>query len=114
MEYIIYAHILRGEVYQVGDFCSVALWMPPGRNMDDMWTVLRSGMWRLWYKLSVEGRGRFFSEFIPLLHHTKYVLRKRVGVMVERTYWGSEMLRVGTWCTLGRGQRPGEGDTRAS
>ena len=26
MEYITYAHILNGEVYQIGDFGAVALW----------------------------------------------------------------------------------------
>lgn len=26
MEYLTYAHILYGEVYQVGDFGAVALW----------------------------------------------------------------------------------------
>jgi hypothetical protein len=38
--------------------------------MDDWWTLLRSGMWRLYYKLSTEGRIRFYSEFLPLLHDT--------------------------------------------
>jgi ribosomal protein S18 acetylase RimI-like enzyme len=46
--------------------------MPPGKNMDDTLTVLRSGMWRLFYKLSSEGRARFFSEFLPLLHDAKH------------------------------------------
>lgn len=39
--------------------------------MDDYLTILRSGMWRLWYKLSTEGKTRFFDEFFPLLHDTK-------------------------------------------
>jgi hypothetical protein len=26
MEYITYAHILNGEVYEIGDFGAVALW----------------------------------------------------------------------------------------
>lgn len=29
MEYLTYAHILYGEVYQVGDFGAVALWYVP-------------------------------------------------------------------------------------
>jgi GNAT superfamily N-acetyltransferase len=45
--------------------------MPPGENMDDLLTILRSGMWRLNYELSKEGRKRFFDEFLPLLHDTK-------------------------------------------
>ena len=45
--------------------------MPPGANMDDWRTQLRSGMWRLHYKLSTEGKTRFFNEFLPLLHDTK-------------------------------------------
>ena len=39
--------------------------------MDDIWTLMRSGMWRLQYKLSAEGKRRFFNEFLPLLHDTK-------------------------------------------
>ena len=45
--------------------------MPPGQNMDDTLTILRSGMWRLSYQLSREGRKRFFEEFLPLLNDTK-------------------------------------------
>ena len=39
--------------------------------MDDLYTILRSGMWRLHYRLSPEGKTRFFKEFLPLLHDTK-------------------------------------------
>lgn len=46
--------------------------MPPGKNMDDFLTILRSGMWRLNYRLSAEGKRRFFTEFLPLLHDTKH------------------------------------------
>jgi len=72
MEYVTYAHCLQGLVLTVGDnFDCVALWLPPGKNIDDWLTVLRSGMWRLSWKLSREGKVRFFDEFLPLLHHTK-------------------------------------------
>lgn len=40
--------------------------------MDDLWTIIRSGMWRLWYKLSREGSTRFNKEFLPLLHTVKH------------------------------------------
>ncbi|KAF2009982.1 hypothetical protein BU24DRAFT_356960 [Aaosphaeria arxii CBS 175.79] len=72
MEYVTYAHILKGLVTTVDEFKAVALWMPPGQDMDDLWTVLRSGMWRLNYRLSAEGKRRFFNEFLPLLHDTKH------------------------------------------
>lgn len=72
MEYITYAHLLKGLVVSAGpDYDCVALWMPPTQNMDDYLTLLRSGMWRLTYQLSPLGRGRFFNEFLPLLNHTK-------------------------------------------
>lgn len=45
--------------------------MPPGKNMDDLYTIFRSGMWRLKYQLSPEGRHRFFNEFLPLLGDSK-------------------------------------------
>lgn len=46
--------------------------MPPGQNMDDYLTIFRSGMWRLNYRLSSEGKVRFFQEFMPLLHDTMH------------------------------------------
>ena len=46
--------------------------MPPGQTMDDYLTICRSGMWRLNYRLSPEGKRRFFTEFLPLLHDTMH------------------------------------------
>lgn len=46
--------------------------------MDDYLTIFRSGMWRLNYQLSGEGKHRFFNEFFPLLHDTK------AQIMAER------------------------------
>lgn len=40
--------------------------------MDDYLTMFRSGMWRLNYRLSAEGKRRFFQEFLPLLHDTMH------------------------------------------
>ena len=39
--------------------------------MDDSWTMFRCGMWTLKWKLSTEGKARWFEEFLPLLHKTK-------------------------------------------
>lgn len=67
-EYITYATCLKGLVTTVGpNYDCVALWNPPGKNVDGLFTLLRSGLWRLHYQLSKEGRERFFKEFIPLL-----------------------------------------------
>ncbi|KAG9781334.1 putative N-acetyltransferase [Exophiala dermatitidis] len=74
MEYVTYAHCLNGLVLAVGEndnYDCVALWLPPGKNIDDWFTILRSGMWRLNFQLSKEGKVRFFDEFLPLLHRTK-------------------------------------------
>ena len=72
MEYLTYAHCLKGLVTTVGpDYDAVALWLPPGKNVGDVLTILRSGMWRLRFKLSKEGKDRFFTEFLPLLEDTK-------------------------------------------
>ena len=45
--------------------------MPPGSDIDDWFTMFKSGMWRLRYQLSTEGCKRFFTEFLPLLSRTK-------------------------------------------
>ena len=44
--------------------------------MDDWITIVRSGMYKFRYKLSKEGRKRFFDEFLPLLHNTKLEVMK--------------------------------------
>jgi GNAT superfamily N-acetyltransferase len=65
--------------------------MPPGKNMDDWWTIFRSGLWRLYYKLSHEGKARFYSEFLPLLHRTKHeVLKERDDQSLYLVYIGSK------------------------
>jgi hypothetical protein len=72
LEYVTYAHCVKGLVTTIGhDYDCVALWMPPGKNMDDWFTIFRSGMWRLHFQFSSEGKKRFFDEFLPLLHTTK-------------------------------------------
>ncbi|EMF09615.1 uncharacterized protein SEPMUDRAFT_151572 [Sphaerulina musiva SO2202] len=72
MEYITYAHLLKGLVVSAGpNYDCVALWMPPGKDIDGYSTLFRSGLWRLHYQLSRVGRTRFFHEFLPLLTTTK-------------------------------------------
>ena len=51
--------------------------MPPGKNMDDWITEIRSGIYKFHYKLSKQGRKRFFDEFLPLLHNTKHEVLKQ-------------------------------------
>ncbi|KAK8090935.1 gcn5-related n-acetyltransferase-like protein [Apiospora phragmitis] len=73
MNYIVAAHCYSGVVTTIGaDYDGVALWLPPGGTMDDWWTTLRSGMWRLYWQLSPEGRRRYYGELLPLLHDTKH------------------------------------------
>ncbi|MCJ1448583.1 MAG: hypothetical protein MMC23_009100 [Stictis urceolatum] len=81
-ECVVYAHILSGLALgtpspsRPGDFDAVALWMPPGKNMDDFFTMIRSGFWQLKWRYSKIGRVRFFDEFLPLLHLTKKQVMK--------------------------------------
>lgn len=64
--------------------------MPPGNNMDDIFTIIRSGMWRLNFELSKEGRKRFFNEFLPLLGDTKLqVMGDRDGDSYYLVYLGT-------------------------
>ncbi|KAK8212078.1 hypothetical protein IWZ01DRAFT_254536 [Phyllosticta capitalensis] len=72
MECITYCHIAQGMVTTIGpDYGGVALWMPPNSSDMGLTTFFRSGMWRLYYRLCREGRQRFFTEFMPLLHDIK-------------------------------------------
>jgi len=92
IRYVTAAHCYKGIVTTIGpNYDAVALWMPPGQNMDDWWTILRSGMWRLYYKLSSEGKKRFYSEFLPLLHHTKHeIMGERDDDSYYLVYLGSK------------------------
>ncbi|EWC45361.1 hypothetical protein DRE_00760 [Drechslerella stenobrocha 248] len=43
-EYVVAAHCMHGLVLSIGEnHEGVALWMPPGRDYDDFWSILRSG-----------------------------------------------------------------------
>ena len=122
MKYIIKAHLMRGLVMGIGStqpitgpasgkrmfkpvdplnpsseesFDAVALWMPPGANMDDICTILRSGLWRLNYQFTREGRKRFFNEFFPLLHETKL------------NVFGTPEADAKSWYLVYLGARPG-------
>jgi GNAT superfamily N-acetyltransferase len=58
--------------------------------LDGWWTLFRSGMWRLYYKLSAEGRTRFHTEFLPLMHDTLIdVLGPRAHDCYYLVYLGS-------------------------
>jgi len=67
--------------------------MPPGKENDDWLTIFRSGMWRLFYKLSTEGKIRFYKEFLPLLHDTAHEVLQP---------WGGE-----AWYLVYLGTKPG-------
>lgn len=59
--------------------------------MDDTLTMFRSGMWRLYYQLSREGKKRFFTEFLPLMHDTKTsILRERDNNSWYLVYLGTK------------------------
>lgn len=65
--------------------------LAPGADIDGFWTILRSGLWRLYYKLSAEGKKRFFDEFMPLLHDTKHdVMAERDNDSYYLVYLGSK------------------------
>jgi GNAT superfamily N-acetyltransferase len=73
MEAVVYSHLLDGMVTTIGDdYGCVALWMPPGANGDSFSTLLRSGMWKLQFLMSREGRERWFKYFMPTLHDIKH------------------------------------------
>jgi len=92
IRYLTAAHCYKGIVTTIGpNYDAVALWLPPGTNVDSFWTILRSGLWRLYYKLSVEGKKRFFEEFLPLLHDTKHdVMGERDDDSYYLVYLGSK------------------------
>ncbi|KAH6856545.1 GCN5-related N-acetyltransferase-like protein [Chaetomium sp. MPI-CAGE-AT-0009] len=82
LTYTVASHCMSGLVTAVGAECDcVALWVPPGKHLDGWWTQLRSGMWRLYFQLSPEGKKRYFDEILPRLHEAK------VQVLGDRDAW---------------------------
>lgn len=72
MTYIAAAHFIKGIVTTIGpEHDCVSVWLPPGIDVDGWWIALRSGLWRMYYLLSAEGRKRYFQELLPLLHDAK-------------------------------------------
>lgn len=71
--------------------------MPPSTTIDDLSTLFLSGMWRLHYRLSHEGKRRFFNEFLPLLHDTKAAT---LGARDPRSWY---LVYIGA-CARGRGK----------
>lgn len=65
--------------------------MPPG-SVDNGWlTILRSGMWRLYYQLTAEGWSRYYDELMPLLHDTKHeVMGERDNDCYYLVYLGTK------------------------
>ncbi|KAK3948448.1 hypothetical protein QBC32DRAFT_381369 [Pseudoneurospora amorphoporcata] len=91
MTYAVAMHCLNGLVTTIGpEYDSVALWLPPGRDLDSWWVLFRSGAWRLYYQLSAEGRKRYFDEVVPLLHDTKS------AVLGERDHDAWYLVYLGT------------------
>ncbi|KAJ4414480.1 hypothetical protein N0V85_003131 [Neurospora sp. IMI 360204] len=91
MTYAVAMHCLNGLVTTIGpEYDSVALWLPPGRDLDSWWVLFRSGAWRLYYQLSPEGRKRYFDEVVPLLHDTK------AAVLGERDHDAWYLVYLGT------------------
>lgn len=92
MTYITASHCYDGLVTTIGpDHDGVALWMPPG-SVDNGWlTILRSGMWRLYYQLTAEGWSRYYDELMPLLHDTKHeVMGERDNDCYYLVYLGTK------------------------
>ncbi|KFZ10429.1 hypothetical protein V502_08123 [Pseudogymnoascus sp. VKM F-4520 (FW-2644)] len=53
LHYMVAAHCYQGFVTTIGpNYDAVALWLPPGKGIDDWWTILRSGT-----KPSARGKG---------------------------------------------------------
>ncbi|KAK6705786.1 hypothetical protein SNK05_009665 [Fusarium graminearum] len=91
MTYMVAAHCYKGIVTTIGsDYEAVALWLAPGQQMDDWWTSIRSGMWKLNYQLSAEGRRRYYDEMLPVLDQTK------VEVMGQRDKDSYYLVYIGT------------------
>lgn len=70
--YVLWSHMMYGLALVPGeDLNAIALWLPDGRHLDDWSAMLRSGLWRLFFKFKKYGRRNFFSGFLPSLRANK-------------------------------------------
>ncbi len=93
MTYFVGAVAMNGMVTTIGpDYEGVALWLPPGRDLDSWWTALRSGLWRLRLQLPAACRRRYYAELLPLLHATKQEVMGGQGGVDDSYY----LLYLGT------------------
>ncbi|EEB06575.1 hypothetical protein SJAG_01619 [Schizosaccharomyces japonicus yFS275] len=63
-DYIAYAFIMSGTVYEIDGFKGVALWAGPGQDPYSTYTVLRSGLWRCVYRVPKEVVCRYTDEYL--------------------------------------------------
>ena len=99
MNAMTYAHVKFGTAHAIGNgnggtYDAVALWMPPGIEMDSYLAMLKSGvLWKgikTFRMLSKEGRHRLFKEFFSLLTITKVeVLKERDPLSWYLVYLGT-------------------------
>ncbi|KAL1901163.1 hypothetical protein Cpir12675_000652 [Ceratocystis pirilliformis] len=72
MTYISSYYFFTGQVVSIGpDYESIAMWVRPGEHEDGWWTVMRSGLWKLKFQLSREGKRRYYKEIVPSLDRLK-------------------------------------------
>lgn len=77
-EAYVYSHMLKGLVVGIRSengesFETVAVWAKPDSgNMEDAWTLLRSGYLKYAWLTGAEGRDRLFKGLFPLLHNTSH------------------------------------------
>lgn len=103
-----YSHMLKGLVVGIRSedgkrFETVAVWArPDSGNMENFWTLVRSGYLKYAWLTGAEGRDRLFNGLFPLLHKTSHEVLGQA--------------QTNTWSLIYLGSTPearGKGNARA-
>lgn len=58
---------MNGAIFEeAGDWSSCSVIMPPGRHVDNIWTLLPAGLLKVLWKLGLKGCRRMLGEYEPL------------------------------------------------
>jgi GNAT superfamily N-acetyltransferase len=69
---------------EASDYSSISIVLPPGKSVDNPWTLIPAGLFSVLWRLGVKGCWRMFGEYEPA---TGAVRRKALGVYQGNFYY---------------------------
>ena len=81
--YLLKAAALNGAVFaEADDWGSAAVWVPPGKKIDNTWTIPQSGMLNVLWNCGLRGCWRMLGEFQSQANAVK-----KKGLKGQKRFW---------------------------